>query len=201
MRKSKNAQMLRKLRKLRKLIKNWICHEKKYICMELLTKPLQIQSVSGHKSNLSIVTPRVHFFGKIQNRIIAWDYTDSFLRKKQNIRKGINCELIPAKETKNPKNGFFHLYSLLLVLLLRPLTTWTFFESFPKETQKSWILRIRIRINPLNLHRVWIHWIHNPFLDFAKETINPNPDSESGLGFFPKKCTPNFRERGVTEGV
>ena len=33
---------------------------------------------------------RVHFFGKIQNRIIAWDYTDSFLRKKQKIQKGIN---------------------------------------------------------------------------------------------------------------
>ena len=73
--------------------------------------------------------------------------------------------------------------------MLRPLTTWTFFESFPKETQKSWIPRIRIRINPFNLHRVRIHWIHNPFLDFAKETKNPVLDSESGLGFFLKKCT------------
>ena len=39
-----------------------------------------------------------------------------------------------------------------------------------QETQKLWILRIRIRINPLNLHRVRINWIHDPFLDFAKET-------------------------------
>ena len=28
-------------------------------------------------------------FGKIPNRIIAWDYTDSFLRKKQKIQKRI----------------------------------------------------------------------------------------------------------------
>ena len=38
-------------------------------------------------------------------------------------------------------------------------------------------------INPLNLYRVWIHWIYNPFLDFAKETKNPFSDSESGLEF------------------
>ena len=81
--------------------------------------------------------------------------------------------------------------------MLRPLTTGTFFESFPKETQKSWILRIRIRINPLNLHRVRIYWIHNPFLDFAKETKNPFLDSESGLGFFPKKCTQGALEQSL----
>ena len=49
---------------------------------------------------------RVHFFGKIKNRIIAWDYTDSFLRKKQKIQKGLNHRLIPAKEMKNPKTDF-----------------------------------------------------------------------------------------------
>ena len=43
----------------------------------------------------------------------------------------------------------------------------------------------------MNLHHVRIHWIHNPFLDFAKETKIPFLDSESGLGFFPKKCTLN----------
>ena len=53
------------------------------------------------------VTIRVHFFGKIQNRIIAWDCTDSFLGKKQKIWKGINRGLIPAKETKNPKTDFY----------------------------------------------------------------------------------------------
>ena len=131
----------------------------------------------------------MHFFGKIQNRIIAWDYTDSFLRKKQKIRKGIN----PCERKEKSKNGFSHLYSELLVLVLRPLTTWIFFESFPKETQKSWILRIRIRINPLNLHRARIHWIHNLFWDFAKEIKNQFLDSESGLGFFSKKCTLNVK--------
>ena len=50
--------------------------------------------------------------------------------------------------------------------------------------QKRRILRIWIQINPLDPH-----WIHNPFLDFIKETKNPILDSESGLGFFPKKCT------------
>ena len=75
---------------------------------------------------------RVHFFGKIQNRIIAWDYTDSFLRKKQKIRKGSNRGLNPAKETKNP---IFSSIQLAIVLVLRPLTTGTFFESFPKETK------------------------------------------------------------------
>ena len=44
-----------------------------------------------HQSVLSIEIDidslRVHFSGKIQNRIIAWDYTDSFLWKKQKIQK------------------------------------------------------------------------------------------------------------------
>ena len=33
----------------------------------------------------------VHFFGKIQNRIIVWDYMplDSFLQKKRKIQKRI----------------------------------------------------------------------------------------------------------------
>ena len=41
----------------------------------------------------------------------------------------------------------------------------------------------------MNPHRARIHWINNPFLDFAKEAKNPFLDSESGLGFFRKKCT------------
>ena len=48
----------------------------------------------------------MHFFGKIQNRIIAWDYMDSFLQKKQKIRKEIDRGLIPAKEMKNPQTDF-----------------------------------------------------------------------------------------------
>ena len=48
----------------------------------------------------------VHSFAKIQNRIIAGDYTDSFLQKKQKIRKWINRGLIPTKETKNAKRDF-----------------------------------------------------------------------------------------------
>ena len=62
--------------------------------------------VSADEFWLASFYSRVHFFGKIQNRIIAWDYTDSFLRKIKKIRKGINRGLIPAKETKNPKTGF-----------------------------------------------------------------------------------------------
>ena len=50
--------------------------------------------------------------------------------------------------------------------------------------QKQRILRIRIQINPLNPRRERIHWIHNPFLDFIKETKNPFLDSN-----FPKKCS------------
>ena len=50
------------------------------------------------------------------------------------------------------------------------------------------------RFNPLNPGRVGIHRIHNPFLDFHKQTKNPFLDSESGFGFSPKKCTLNFRK-------
>ena len=64
-----------------------------------------------------------------------------------------------------------------------------FSRVLSQRNTKVVILRIRIWINPLNLHRVRIHWIPNPFLDFAKETKNPFLNSESGLGFFPKKCT------------
>ena len=45
---------------------------------------------------------RVHFFGKIQNMIIAWDCTDFFPRKKQKIRKGINRR----KKRKIQKRNF-----------------------------------------------------------------------------------------------
>mgnify|MGYP001793170065 CR=1 FL=1 len=104
---------------------------------------------------------------------------------KQRIRKEINGGLFSAKETKNPKPDF----SRATILARRPLATCIFFKSLPKETQKRRILRIRIQINPLNPRRERIHWIHNPFLDFTKKTKNPFLDSESGLGFFPKKCT------------
>ena len=100
-----------------------------------------------------------------EKRLIA----DSFLRKKRKIQKRI--------------------FPGATVLARRPLATCIFFESFPKETQKQRILRIRIQINPLNPRRERIHWIHNPFLDFTKEKKNPFLDSESGLGFFPKNCT------------
>ena len=81
-----------------------------------------------------------------------------------------------AKETKNPKKNF----SRATTLAQRALVKCNFFESFPKETQKQRILRIRIQINPLNPRRERIHWIHNSFLNFTKETKNPfwiqNPD-------------------------
>ena len=132
---------------------------------------------------------RVHFFGKIQKWIIAWDHTDSFLPKKQRIRKEINHGFFSAKETKNPKTEF----SRATILWQRPLATCIFFfESFPKEMQQRQILRIQIQINPLNPHHEQIHWIHNPFSDFTKETKSPFLDSKSGLGFFPKKYALNI---------
>ena len=106
-----------------------------------------------------------------EKRLIA----DSFLRKKRKIQKRIFPGNDISAETA------CHTY---------------FFESIPKETQKRQILRIRIQINPLNPRRERIHWIHNPFLDFTKETKNPFLDWESGLGFSPKKCTHGQRKYG-----
>ena len=92
-----------------------------------------------------------------------------FLPKKQRI--------FSAKETKNPKTDF----SWATILAGRPLTIYIFFESFPKETQKRRILRIRIQIIPLYPRCERIHWIHNHFLVLPKKRkIDPfwiqNPD-------------------------
>ena len=93
-----------------------------------------------------------------------------------------------AKETKNPKKNF----SRATTLAQRALVKCNFFESFPKETQKQRILRIRIQINPLNPRRERIHWIHNPFLDFTKETKKSLFGFRIRIRFFPKKCTLTF---------
>ena len=84
-----------------------------------------------------------------EKRLIA----DSFLRKKRKIQKRI----FPGLRFTSAKTAcLIH-----------------FFKSFPKETQKRRILRIRIQINPLEPLCERIHWIHYPFLDFIKETKNP----------------------------
>ena len=105
---------------------------------------------------------------KSKKRLIA----DKSLWKKRKIQKRIfpSRQLITCSIVKTPDHM-------------------DFFRIISQRNTKSWILRIRIRINPLNLRRARIHWIHNPFLDFAKETKNPFLDSKSRLGFFPKKCT------------
>ena len=43
--------------------------------------------------------------------------------------------------------------------------------------------------NPKNPPRVWILWIHYPFLDLPKQTQNPFLDSEIRIWIFPKKRT------------
>ena len=75
------------------------------------------------------------------------------------------------------------------VLARRPLATSTFFESFLKEMSGHESQESGFRLDPFNPGRVRIHRIHNTFLDFPKETKNPFLDSESGFGFFSKKCT------------
>ena len=104
----------------------------------------QEMELHSHKIKLTL-SLWVHFFGKIQKWIIAWDHTDSFLPKKQKFRKEIHRGFFSAKETKNPKTDF----SRATILARRPLVKCIFFESFSKETQKRQILRIRIQI----------HWI------------------------------------------
>ena len=103
------------------------------------------------------LSPRlwVHFFGKSKNGLLREITRILFLPKKQVIRKEFNRGFFSAKQRQNPKMDYdfsaktaCHMY---------------FFESFPKETQKRRILRIRIQINPLNPRRERIHWIHNPF--------------------------------------
>ena len=124
------------------------------------------------------LTFRVHFFGKIQKWIIAWDHTDSFF----------------VKETKNPKTDYNFSAKTACHMYI--------FRTISKETQKRRILRIRIQINPSNPRRERIYWIHNPFLDLPKKRKNPILDSESGLEFLPKKCTLSsflvqFTNRGI----
>ena len=92
-----------------------------------------------------------------------------------------------AKETKNPKTDFSICTAIVACSSVKTAYHMDFFRILPKETQKSWILRIRI--NPLNIHRVQINWIHNPFWILPKKPKYPFLDSESGFGFFTKKCT------------
>ena len=103
----------------------------------------------------------VHFFGKIHKWIIAWDHKDSFLPKKQRIWNGLNRGSFLRKKRKIQKRT--------TILARRPLATYTFFELFPKETQKRrisffgfyqrnekslFVFRIRIRIFPKEMHPI-----------------------------------------------
>ena len=58
-----------------------------------------------------------------------------FLRKKQKLRKWINCgTVISAKETKISKMGFLT-WTADGILVQRSLATETIFESIPKEAK------------------------------------------------------------------
>ena len=70
----------------------------------------------------------------------------------------------------------------------KPLVKSTFFSNpIPKkkggESPKS-----RFRFDPKYPLRVWILWIHDPFLDFAKKTQNPFLIEESFFGFSQKNA-------------
>ena len=132
---------------------------------------------------------RVHFFGKNQNRIIAWDFAESFLRKIQKIWKGINRGLNPAKETKNPKTDF-SIYTdrnCFSVKTAYQLTTWTFFESFPKakkhKSREFWESGFGL-----------IHWIFITygFIGFTIPFwILPKKQKiRIRIRIFPEECTP-----------
>ena len=84
---------------------------------------------------LKLSSLRVYFFDKIQNRIIAWDYTDSFLRKKQIIGKGMNRGLIPAKETKNPKPDF-SIYTVVACFSVKTAYHMDFFRILSQRNTK-----------------------------------------------------------------
>ena len=57
------------------------------------------------------------------------------------------------------------------------------------ESQKS-----RCGFDPKNPPRVWILWIHDPFLDLPPKMQNPLLDSEFRIRIFPKKRTLNQQE-------
>ena len=69
----------------------------------------------------------------------------------------------------------------------KPLVKNIFFRSFPKkkrsdcESQKS-----GFGFDLKNPSRVWILWIHDPFLDSRKQTPNRFLDSEIRIWVFPK---------------
>ena len=66
------------------------------------------------------------------------------------------------------------------------LTKILFSNPFPKNAQ---IVNLK---NPdLDLiRRVWILWIHDPFLDLPKKRQNSFLDSEIRIWIFPKKSAP-----------
>ena len=94
-----------------------------------------------------------------------------------------------SKSLESNRDSLYRcVYKLAPVLARRLLATSTFFESFLKEMSGHEFQESGFRLDPFNPGRVRIHRIHNTFLDFPKETKKLFLDSESGFGFFSKKC-------------
>ena len=53
----------------------------------------------------------------------------------------------------------------------------------------SYCINVQNLLGKKNPPRVWILWIHDPFLDLPKQTQNPFLDSEIRILDLPKKGT------------
>ena len=72
----------------------------------------------------------------------------------------------------------------------KPLVKNTFFKSFPKKRSDCECQKSGFGFDPKNPLRVWILWIHDPFLNLPKKTQNPFLNSEIRIWIFPQKTHP-----------
>ena len=71
----------------------------------------------------------------------------------------------------------------------------TFSNPFPKEHSDCDSQKSRFGFDLKNPPRVWILWIHDPFLDLPQQTQNPSLDLENQIGFPQKHTHSHYKEQ------
>ena len=85
--------------------------------------------------------------------------------------------------------------SVVYHLLGKLLVKKRFSNPFPKEDSDCESQKSGFGFDLKNPPRVWILWIHDPFLDLPQQTQNPSLDLENQIGFPQKHTHSHYKEQ------
>ena len=101
-----------------------------------------------------------------------------------------------AQSRQHRFSSVIHVRHLLCTIFVSKTACQNYFFSnpFPKKRLDCESQNSRCGFDPKNPPRVWILWIHDPFLDLPPKMQNPLLDSDFRIRIFPKKRTLNQQE-------